>query len=305
MAIAFAVGVIVAALGSWSYLRRHLRAVRAAERRARAAERMAEIGAMTGGLAHEIKNPLSTIGLNAQLLAESIQDLSIEEDERSRLLGRVRGLRREVERLRGILVDFLEYAGKVHLEVSRVDLGAVVDELADFYMPEAERHGVRIRVDRNGDPLLASVDPKLIKQALLNLMINATQAMASQAGGDRAGGNPGDGSPPDRAPRAGELILRTRSGKDAEGGPVVQIHVIDTGPGIPTGTIEKIFQPYFTTRSGGSGLGLPVARRLIEEHGGRIEVHSEVGRGTDFTVVLPCEPLDQPADATSGIAPGR
>jgi signal transduction histidine kinase len=298
MAIAFVVGLVAAALGAWSFLRRHLRGMRAAEQRASAAERMAEIGAMTGGLAHEIKNPLSTIGLNAQLLAESIQDLPIEDDERSRLLGRVRGLRREVERLRGILTDFLEYAGKIHLETQPVDISAVVDELADFYMPEAERHGVRIRVEPAGETATAAVDPKLVKQALLNLMINATQAMASQAGGT------GDGAPLSRAPRVGELILRTRTGKDADGRSVVRVHVIDTGPGIAPETIERIFQPYFTTRSGGSGLGLPVARRLIEEHGGRIDVHSDVGRGTDFTVVLPSE-APAPPSAVPASPAGR
>jgi signal transduction histidine kinase len=85
---------------------------------------------------------------------------------------------------------------------------------------------------------------------------------------------------------------------------VVRVHVIDTGPGIAPETIERIFQPYFTTRSGGSGLGLPVARRLIEEHGGRIDVHSDVGRGTDFTVVLPSE-APAPPSAVPASPAGR
>lgn len=286
LALAFALGVLVAASGARLFIRRYLRNLRAAEQRARAAERMAEIGAMTGGLAHEIKNPLSTIGLNAQLLAESIRDLPIEGEDRSRLLGRVGGLRREVERLRGILSDFLEFAGKVHVESAPADIRALVEELADFYMPEADRHGVRIRVEGQGLPLVAQVDAQLLKQALLNLMINATQAMAPRPGAAPEGG------PSGRAARTGELLLRCRDGKDQDGRPVVRIHVIDTGPGIPPENLEKIFQPYFTTRSGGSGLGLPVARRLIEAQGGRIDVHSEVGRGTDFTVVLPCEHAD-------------
>ena len=88
---------------------------------------------------------------------------------------------------------------------------------------------------------------------------------------------------------SGDLILRVDSGKEPDGTPLAKIHVIDTGPGIAPETLEKIFNPYFTTRSGGSGLGLPTCRRLIEEHGGRIDVHSELGRGSDFTVVLPLE----------------
>ncbi len=291
--IGFGAGVLGTTLATAALLRRRQRRVRAAERRAHAAERMAEIGSMTGGLAHEIKNPLSTIGLNAQLLIESIQDLPIAEDERSRLLTRMKALRREVERLRGILTDFLEFAGQIKLDKRRADLNVVVAELVDFYMPEAERHGVRLRADLagggpdgsggtgGGGGVWAEVDVKLLKQALLNLMLNAVQAMSPAGAGVPAGA-------PDAANgRAAELILRTGSARDPDGRRMVQVHVIDTGPGIPPGTLERIFTPYFTTKSGGTGLGLPTARRLIEEHGGRIDVYSEVGRGTDFIVSVP------------------
>lgn len=253
---------------------------------------MAEIGAMTGGLAHEIKNPLSTIGLNAQLLIESIQDLEIPEAERTRLLSRMKGLAREVERLRGILTDFLEFAGKVHLEPRVCDLHVLLSDLIDFYTPEAERHGVRIRSEFCPGRLLASVDEKLLKQALLNLMLNATQAMAGRAEEERRRAAPTDGGPSPLTPvRAGDLILRTSRGKELTGA-VALIDVIDTGPGMSQEVLGKIFQPYFTTRSGGTGLGLPAARRLIQEHGGTLGVHSEVGTGTDFTVSLP---LAEPA----------
>jgi len=277
------VGVGLAATGAWQVYRRHTLKVRLAERRARAAERMAEIGSMTGGLAHEIKNPLSTIGLNAQLLHEGIEELDTADDQKRRLLARTTALRRETDRLGGILTDFLQYAGQVKLERRATSLNALVEELADFFLPEAERHGVRVRVETphqetvggggGGGPVVASIDGKLVKQALLNLMLNATQAMhAARKDG-----------------RAGELILRTEGGKDADGRRVARVHVIDTGPGIDTETLGKIFNPYFTTRTGGSGLGLPTSRRLIEEHGGRIELRSEVGKGSDFTVVVPVE----------------
>ncbi|MBC7771423.1 MAG: two-component sensor histidine kinase [Pyrinomonadaceae bacterium] len=286
--MAFAIGVLagiaLTTCVAWFVLRPHLRRSRAAEQRASSAERMAEIGAMTGGLAHEIKNPLSTIGLNAQLLAESIQDLEIPDPERMRLLNRMKALGREVERLRGILTDFLEFAGKVHLEPRPTDLHSLLPELIDFYTPEAERHGVRIRAEFCAGPLVASVDEKLLKQALLNLMLNATQAMAARAevSRDSAGFQPAAAS----TRRAGDLILRTSRAKDA-GGPLAHVDVIDTGPGMSEEVLGKIFQPYFTTKSGGTGLGLPAARRLIEEHGGTLRVHSEVGQGTAFTVALP------------------
>ncbi|GMV70970.1 MAG: hypothetical protein AMXMBFR77_08090 [Phycisphaerales bacterium] len=269
--IGFAVGVAFAALMARGLLRRQVRRVRAAERRARGAERLAELGAMTSGLAHEIKNPLSTIGLNVQLLREGVGEIPGESDEKGRLLRRLDSLGREVDRLRGILTDFLEYAGELRLDPAPTDLNRVVSELIDFFMPQAERHRVRLRADLAPGSLAAVVDAAHLKQALLNLMLNAVQAMAG-LGDDR--------------PR--ELIVRTGHEGASDGASFV-IHVIDTGPGIPAETLGRIFNPYFTTRSGGTGLGLPTARRIVEAHGGRIEVHSEVGKGTDFTVVLPAQ----------------
>jgi signal transduction histidine kinase len=275
--IGVAAGMGAAAYGAWLLQRRHTLRVRMAERRARAAERMAEIGAMTGGLAHEIKNPLSTIGLNAQLLQEAVGELELPEDERSRLLSRTTALRRETDRLGGILTDFLQYAGQVKLDRRPVDLSAAVGELTDFFLPEAERHGVKVRVESPREPVVAPVDVKLLKQALLNLMLNATQAMHTVRQGAEAGSG------------GGSLTLRIESGRDPDGRRVGRIHVIDSGPGIDADTLAKIFNPYFTTRAGGSGLGLPTSRRLIEEHGGRIDVESQPGAGSDFTVVVPLD----------------
>jgi len=258
----------------WLSLRSTVRRERLAERRARDAQRLAEIGAMTSGLAHEIKNPLSTIGLNAELLSEAIAELEAEESERNRIMRRVNTLRREVERLRDILETFLRYAGEIRLDPHPADLNTVVDELADFYLPQAQRFGVRLRVAPASSPVEAKVDAAQLKQAMLNLMINATQAMAADEQ------KPTDGQGPK------ELILRTEKTRDATG-PVAIVHVTDTGPGIPADRLERLFEPYFTTKSGGSGLGLSISRRIIEEHGGRIEVHSEPGKGADFAITLP------------------
>lgn len=276
--LGFGLGTLLTVAVAVVLIRRHLRRVRAAERRARAAERLAEIGSMTSGLAHEIKNPLSTIGLNAQLLLEGVEDLAIDDQERSRLVNRTKALRRETERLSGILQDFLQFAGQVVLDPRQADVNELVSELVDFYFPEAERQGVRLRADLHPQPLLARVDVKHVKQALLNLMLNATQAMAQSKGGGGLA--------------ARELILRTepfRDDHDQSRSDCVRIHVIDTGPGIAPEVVGRIFQPYFTTKAGGSGLGLPTARRLIQEHAGRLEVHSEPGKGSDFMVVLPVD----------------
>lgn len=276
--VGFAFGAGLAALAARVMTRRAMAKVRSAERRARSAERLAEVGSMTSGLAHEIKNPLSTIGLNAQLLAEGLSDLPdgrpIDADTKRRLTRRLDSLRREVDRLRGILTDFLTYAGELRLDPRDADLNQLVEELADFFAPQAEQQGIRLRIQLEPGVLRAKLDVPLVKQAVLNLMLNAVQAMAPSD--QSAGGGP---------PR--ELILRTSSSSDDSGHGLVALHVIDTGPGIPPDALPRIFQPYFTTKSGGTGLGLPTTRRIVEAHQGRLDLHTEVGRGTDFTVVFP------------------
>jgi len=271
--LGLAIGVVAGVPLVYFELKRQIRRARAAE-----------LGAMNPRLAHEIKNPPSTIGLNAPPLSEAIADLQIEGSEKGRLVRRIDALRREADRLGGILHDFLRFAGEVKLDLRERDLNEIIDELADFYLPQAEHHGVSLRVEFGQPPMLAMIDAPQLKQALLNLMINATQAMA------------GDGSG-----RAKELILRTEEGPALADGRhrSWRIHVIDTGPGIDPETQQKIFTPYFTTKSGGTGLGLPTTRRLVQEHGGDIAVHSERGTGTDFTIDLPR------ADANASTQTGR
>jgi signal transduction histidine kinase len=268
LAIGAAVGVPLALFE----VKRQTNRAREAESRAQAAQRLAEIGAMTGGLAHEIKNPLSTIGLNAQLLSESVQELAIDDLEKGRLVRRLETLRREVERLRDTLADFLKFAGEVRVELKPTDLNSVVEELVDFYLPQAQHKGVSLRADLSKEPMRVMLDASHFKQALLNLMLNATQAMTPPGG--------------ESSPGPKELILRTNAAKGLDG-PTCELHVIDTGPGIPADMLPKVFTPYFTTKSGGTGLGLPTTNRLIEAHNGRLAVHTEVGKGTDFAIVLP------------------
>ncbi len=271
--LGFVLGALATTVAGLVLLRAAVERVRTAERRARASERLAELGAMTSGLAHEIRNPLSTITLNAQILAEAIEDLPVDPDEKSRLTRRVGTLYRETDRLSAILADFLRYAGELRLSREEADVNLLVDELVDFFHPQAERQGVRLRADLEPGGLQASVDVPQLKQAVLNLMLNAVQAMSVQ--------NPNNGTP--------ELILKTRrevsGGRDREGSAV--IHVIDTGPGMDGETRRKIFEPYYSTKKGGTGLGLPTTRRIVEAHGGTLEIYSEPGRGTDFAIRLP------------------
>lgn len=253
--------------------------LRAAERRARAAEgdalksqRLAELGSMTGGLAHEIKNPLSTVGLNAQLLIEDLQHAPLEDVERDRLVRRVETLRREVDRLAGILSDFLQFAGRIKLHPERRDLRSIIEEVGDFYHPQCDQSGIKMRVQLPDEPLMVMVDEGHFKQAMLNLMINAVQAMGRDA---------------DSTSEPELLITACADGDD------VCVHITDTGPGIPEHQLEEIFHPYVSHRAGGTGLGLPTTRRLIEEHRGHLTVTSDVGRGTKFTIGLKASTVDE------------
>ncbi|CAG1011071.1 Sensor protein ZraS [Phycisphaerales bacterium] len=291
--LGLALGSLVVAILARVQIRRSLAKARMAERRARASERLAELGAMTSGLAHEIKNPLSTIGLNAQLLGEGIEDLPsgapVVEDEKQRLSRRAASLRREVERLRGILTDFLTYAGELRLDQKPADVNQVVDELAEFFSPQTQQQGVRLRTDLSPGPLAANLDAPLMKQAVLNLMLNAVQAMAPLATTGAVSHSHAAGHARTKQSNGAtrELILRTGRVRDADGVESIQLHVIDTGPGITPEVAARLFTPYFTTKAGGSGLGLPTTRRIVEAHQGRIDVHTEPGKGTDFVVTLP------------------
>lgn len=233
------------------------------ERRAAQAERLAELGTLTGGLAHEIKNPLSTVGLNLQLLRE---DLDPENPAYARLVNRLGIVQRETARLRDILDDFLRYAGKLELDRRPTDLAELLEELVDFFNPQAQLSRVQLRLRKPDERLVVPVDPRLIKQAVLNLMINGVHAM-----GDRGG----------------ELIL-SASHRDGE----AIVDVIDTGAGMPPEVCGRVFQAYYSTKKGGTGLGLPMTRRIVEEHGGRVTVSSQVGKGSDFAIHLPLNGTD-------------
>jgi signal transduction histidine kinase len=278
------IGSAAALLATYLALRRRVVRLRAAEERAQRQERLAELGALTGGLAHEIKNPLSTIGLNVQLASEAIVDSSLPDDDKATLVRRVETVEREATRLANILNDFLRFAGRIKLAPVEADLREVVEELVDFYRPQCDQHKVVLRADLPATPVVARVDPALVKQALLNLLINATQVMAAQDAPSR------------------ELMIRLMpAAQPAAKGQreitprEIAIHVIDTGPGIPAEKHAEIFRPYVTGRKGGSGLGLAVTRRIVEEHGGRIDLFSEPGKGSDFMVRLP---IEGPADSS-------
>jgi len=231
---------------------------REAERRAREAEHLAHVGTLTAGLAHEIRNPLSTLNLNLQLLREDLEHPGAGTDPR--ILRRLETLEQEAKRLEQILDDFLKFAGKYEVRLKVQPLKAVLDEVTSFYRERLQQGRIQLRTSfAEGLPDVA-IDAPRLKQALSNLLLNAEAAM----------------------PDGGELMISTESGPHGVG-----LRVTDTGVGIAQEDMDKIFAPYYSTRSGGTGLGLPTVRRIVQEHGGTLEVHSEVGRGTRFTIHLP------------------
>ncbi len=237
----------------------------------RLVEQYTEMARLAGGLAHEINNPLSTIRLNMQLLAEDLEEIRTPVGHRS--LKRIEVMQRECQRLQDLLDDFLQFAKVRHLQCTPTDLNRELNEILDFFTPQAR--DAHVEIVRYLDPELPSVmlDREAFRGALLNLILNAMQAMS-------------DG---------GELVVRT-----AEVGGNVALYLIDTGCGMDERTASQMFDTFFSTKPGGSGLGLPTTAKIIESLGGRISVQSEVGRGTQFTVELPVparldRPMEEPA----------
>jgi signal transduction histidine kinase len=235
-------------------------------------QRLETLGGMAAALAHEVRNPLSTMSVNLQLLAEDFAQPATPVEQRT--LRRARLLLGEVKRLDGLVADFLKLVRGYEIEPQTVDLELLVADLLRFCEPENARLSVRARFLPDPAARFVLADPGLLRTALLNLVLNAQQAMA-------AGG--------------GELLVETRArARD------IEVSVTDTGPGIPPELQERVFRPWFSTKEGGTGLGLPTARRIVEELGGELLLHSEVGRGTRFTVRVPRPP---PALPPGGEAP--
>ncbi len=221
-----------------------------------------DVAAMAGTLVHEIKNPLSTIQINTQLVLEDWKEPETPREERT--VRRLRVVADEVGRVERIVQTFLRFTERHVLDVRPTSLNQLLEDLAETISASAERAGVRVRLGLESiEPI--PFDAELVRQVFLNLVQNAQQAM-------------GDGG--------GELIIRTRT-EEQVGIEYVVGEVIDTGKGISETALEKIFGLYYSTRDGGNGFGLAISKRIVEEHGGYIEVQSDQGKGSRFAVYLP------------------
>ena len=219
------------------------------------------LGRLLGVIAHEIKNPLSTIKVNLRLVDEELQGGQASDIEQR--LGRARRklsvIDKEASRLEQILDGFLRYADRTQPKLEAADLNPVVDDIIDFYLPQATAHSVTLRKSLHNEALVCMIDAAMLKQAILNLLINAQQAIAGQ----------------------GEVMVRTTGD-----GQYAQIQISDTGRGIPAQRLEHLFEPYQSSRPDGTGLGLATVKKIIDAHKGTIAVVSEPGKGTAFTIKL-------------------
>ena len=263
----FAAGFGIALLGGVAFYVLLARRKPATTERGKDAEsrEIEELSKLTGELAHEIKNPLSTIKVNLKLISEELESQArLTSDKNSRVfertLRKTAVIRKEADRLEQILDGFLRYADRQELERADVDLNELISDMVDFYSPQCYSQSITVRRGLYDEPLVCRVDAEKLKQVILNLFINAHEAMSA----------------------GGELIVQTvRQNENA----VIQIS--DTGIGIELDRLPHIFDAYYSSRPFGGGLGLPTTKKIVEAHDGVISVNSEPGKGTSFSISLP------------------
>ena len=228
------------------------------EARLRRAESLASLTTLAAGVAHEIKNPLGSIGIHIQLIQKALkQNQCLDEETAGHYLEIIT---EEIERLNGIVVDFLFAVRPMDTSMKRSTINGVVEELVEFIQYELEESNVKLetKLDRNLPKI--DLDEKYMKQALINIIKNGMAAMS-------------DG---------GTLTIITR-----EDHGYVHIDISDSGIGMSEEQLSKIFEPYYTTKEFGSGLGLTVVYKVVREHNGEVTVHSREEQGTTFTISLP------------------
>jgi signal transduction histidine kinase len=222
-----------------------------------------ELSRLLGVIAHEIKNPLSTIKVNLRLVDEELQNGRSAGDVEPRLeraRKKLNIIEKEADRLEQILDGFLRYADRTTPRLAPVDVNSLISDMVDFYLPQTLAHSITMRQYFHKEPLVCQVDDGMLKQAILNLFLNAQQATGS----------------------GGELMVRT-----ARQGQFAQIQISDTGKGILPDRLANLFEPYQSSRPDGAGLGLATVKKIIDAHKGTITVVSEPGKGTAFSISLP------------------
>jgi signal transduction histidine kinase len=246
-------GVLVS---TWNQMVERLKEQRALEARLAAAERRASLGHLASGIAHEIRNPLNTIALAVDYLRRRF--LPSEPSDRREFEQTTESLREEIARLNGLISNFLTYGKPMRLNPAPFDVADLARSVARELQPEAERRDIAIVVEGHDAPIQADRD--LLKSAFLNVALNAVQMMS-------AGG-----------------VLRIEILSDGDS---VRVRFDDSGPGISPAHLAKIFEPYFSTRDAGVGLGLAMTRKIVSDHGGELTATNRPEGGSRFEFALP------------------
>ncbi|MGN0850566.1 MAG: nitrogen regulation protein NR(II) [Candidatus Ornithospirochaeta sp.] len=228
------------------------------ETRLRRSESLASMTTMAAGVAHEIKNPLAAMQIHTQLMRKAFQKYgSLDEEKAEKYLNVIE---EETAHLNKIAVDFLFAVKPMEVELRLGSLNENVEEVVSFLLPEAEERGIKVETKLDSFLPRIQFDARLVKQALLNLVQNAFAAMAEN----------------------GKLTIISKSDGDYQA-----LIIRDNGSGIPEEKLSKIFEPYYTTKASGTGLGLTLVYKIMKEHNGDIHVKSEVGKGTEFILLFP------------------
>ena len=229
--------------------------------------RLAAIGRLTSGVAHEVKNPINAIVIHLEILRERIVQLDPESRRHMNIINA------EIHRLDRVVKSLIDFSRPVELKLTSLDLRSLSAEVIALAAPEAHAEHVEIVQNLGSQPLPIRVDPDLMKQAILNVVLNGVQAM----------------------PDGGTLTLRAFASSQA-----AVLEIEDTGPGVSPEIRDKIFNLYFTTKQSGSGIGLALAFRALQLHNGAVELDSEPGKGATFRLLLPLLGQDQPEAAPAG-----
>lgn len=220
-----------------------------------------ELAELAGSLAHEVKNPLSVIRMNMDLLAEDLTNPETPRERRA--LRKVEMVHKQCTRLENLLNDFLRFVRLQKLDLKPGSLNDVLENVLDFYETHAKESKIEIRRYLDADLPTILLDSATLEATLMNLVKNGLESM----------------------PDGGLFVARTREIRTG-----VALDLIDTGSGIEDSVLLHMFEAFYSTKEGGTGLGLPTARRVVEAHGGRINVQSQVGAGTQFTLEFPTPP---------------
>ena len=217
--------------------------------------RLAAIGRLTSGVAHEVKNPINAIVLHLEVLREKLPNLEPDSKRHMDVINN------EIRRLDRVVQTLVDFSRPVELRLAETDLRRTLEDVVLLAAPQAEQQGIQIVRQISTEPLLVRIDSDLIKQAVLNVVLNGIQAMSAHGG---------------------KLTISA----DRQDG-VVNVDVGDQGSGIPNDVRDKIFNLYFTTKKGGSGIGLAMTYRVMQLHNGSVEFDSRDGEGTTFHLRLP------------------